>query len=394
MEGPGNLSKLDYDSVEHVRALTPLHIGISRRLDYGKGPQRYAEMRMEDATGVAQAVVKGQIVLRRTPKGARSIKAQFLELDRHVFHLTLQYFTEQTGRPHTSSFPLRGHEIQLLLDFFGDLKRVHLTPGRLTIEPGALDHKHFTDDALVAAIRSKPDLAAEIVETNATSRDVKAIAYRRRSLEKFARLLDDSDYFDEEVRKDRGRSPEHVWQAFFEQNQWIFGYGLSYIFLSSVDPNRLKAAVSGYSIAWKGKEPDALMKTRGAVSALCLIELKTHRTPLLRPKPTRSGAFGASQDLTDAISQSLASVLGAERQLREVFTPTNAMGDPLSEPIYNYRPRAYLIAGRLAEFHADQGINAEKFSSFEAFRRSLTLPEIITFDELYERAAFIVDHPV
>jgi hypothetical protein len=394
MEVPGTRSQLDYDSVEYVQSLTPLEINISRRLEYGRGPLRYAEMRMEDGDGVAQAVVKGEIVLRRTSKGARSIKAQFLEFDRRVYQLTLQYFTERTGRPHTSSFPLRGDEIELLLNFVEDLKRVHLTPGRLVIEPGALEHERFTDDALVAAIRKKPDLAAEIVETNATSRDVKAIAYRRRSLERFAKLLEDDDYFDEEVRRDRSQSPEHVWQSFFEENQWIFGYGLSYIFLSSVDANRLKAAVSGYSIAWKGKEPDAVMKTRGAVSALCLIELKTHRTSLVRPKPTRSGAFGPHQDLTDAISQSQASVMGAERQLREIFTPTDAMGDPLSEPIYNYRPRAYLVAGRLSEFHAEHGINAEKFGSFEAFRRSLTSPEIITFDELYERAAFIVDHPV
>lgn len=275
-----------------------------------------------------------------------------------------------------------------------DLKRVHLTPSRLVIEPGALQHKHFTDDALVAAIRDKPDLAAEIIETNATSRDVKAIAYRRKSLEQFARLLGEDDYFDQEIKTTPGQSAERVWQSFFERNQWIFGYGLSYIFLSSVDPNRLKTAVAGYSIAWKGKEPDAVMRTRGAVSALCLIELKTRRTSLLRTHPTRSGAYGPHQDLTDAISQSQASVMGAEGQLREVFTPTDAMGNPFSEPIYNYRPRAYLVAGRLSEFCAEHGINAEKYSSFEAFRRNLTSPEIITYDEVYERAAFIVEHPV
>lgn len=393
MEAADYMSHLDYHSVEYVEALTPLEINVSRRLDYGRGPQRYAEMRMEDSSGIAQALVKGEIVLRRTPKGARSIKAQFLELDRNVYQLNLQYFTEKSGKPHSSSFPLHGEEIQLLLGFIADLKKAHLTPGRLVIEPGALEHERFTDAALVAAIRGKPDLAAEIVETKATSRDVKAIAYRRRSLERFARLLNDEQYFDEETRRDGRHSPERVWQRFFEQNKWIFGYGLSYIILSSVDPDRLKAAVSGYSIAWKGKEPDALMKTRGAISSLCLIELKTHRTPLLRSTPTRSGAFGASADLTDAISQSQASVSGAERQLREVFTPTDATGDPLSEPIYNYRPRAYLVAGRLSEFRAELGTNSEKFCSFEAFRRNLTSPEIITFDELYERAAFIVDHP-
>lgn len=37
------------------------------------------------------------------------------------------------------------------------------------------------------------------------------------------------------------------------------------------------------------------------------------------------------------------------------------------------------------------GVNEEQFVSFELFRRQLTAPEIITFDELYERARFIVE---
>ena len=35
-------------------------------------------------------------------------------------------------------------------------------------------------------------------------------------------------------------------------------------------------------------------------------------------------------------------------------------------------------------------MNEDKFSSFELFRQNQTNPEIITFDELYERAKFIV----
>lgn len=36
------------------------------------------------------------------------------------------------------------------------------------------------------------------------------------------------------------------------------------------------------------------------------------------------------------------------------------------------------------------GVNENKFSSFELFRQSQMNPEIITFDELYERAKYIV----
>lgn len=36
--------------------------------------------------------------------------------------------------------------------------------------------------------------------------------------------------------------------------------------------------------------------------------------------------------------------------------------------------------------------NNDKFVSFELFRKSISTPEIITFDELYERAKCIIDN--
>jgi hypothetical protein len=60
--------------------------------------------------------------------------------------------------------------------------------------------------------------------------------------------------------------------------------------------------------------------------------------------------------------------------------------------VFSYRPKSYLIIGNLSEFKTDLGINQEKYSSFELLRKNMISPEIITFDELYERAKFIVFH--
>jgi hypothetical protein len=50
-----------------------------------------------------------------------------------------------------------------------------------------------------------------------------------------------------------------------------------------------------------------------------------------------------------------------------------------------------LVVGRLSEFESDAGgTNEAKFRSFELCRRHITRPEILTFDELFERAKFIV----
>ena len=59
--------------------------------------------------------------------------------------------------------------------------------------------------------------------------------------------------------------------------------------------------------------------------------------------------------------------------------------------LYFYQPKSFLVVGSLAEFEGEHGINEDKYSSFELFRKNINNPEIITFDELYERAKFIVE---
>lgn len=131
------------------------------------------------------------------------------------------------------------------------------------------------------------------------------------------------------------------------------------------------------------------MKIRGAVNALCFAEIKTHQTPLLQNNAYRSGAWLPSSELTGGVAQSHATVHAALRQIGDRLDVT-VDGNPTGEQIYGFDPRAYLVIGRLSEFMTDRGLNEEKYRSFEYFRRNVRRPEIITFDELYERAALIV----
>ena len=52
--------------------------------------------------------------------------------------------------------------------------------------------------------------------------------------------------------------------------------------------------------------------------------------------------------------------------------------------------RSFLIIGSLSQFVGEHGISEEQYRSFELLRRNMNNPEVITFDELYERARFIV----
>jgi hypothetical protein len=73
------------------------------------------------------------------------------------------------------------------------------------------------------------------------------------------------------------------------------------------------------------------------------------------------------------------------------FSPTQPDGAPTGERLFNIRPKAFLIVGRLAEFETPTGLNEPKVRSFELYRRHTDSPEILTFDELLSRARFIVE---
>lgn len=65
---------------------------------------------------------------------------------------------------------------------------------------------------------------------------------------------------------------------------------------------------------------------------------------------------------------------------------TDNKGNPTGEDVFLYNPKSYIVIGNLKQFIAEKGINEDKYSSFEIFRRHLTSTEVITFDELYMRA--------
>ena len=137
-----------------------------------------------------------------------------------------------------------------------------------------------------------------------------------------------------------------------------------------------------------------MLKTAGIVNSLCLVEIKTPDTPLLETTPYRSDCWAASRELSGAISQSQKTIQKTLENVAvsPVLRPTNGHGDPTGEEVFSYRPKSFLVIGRLSEFTAALGTNREKFASFQLLRRNFFEPEIITFDELYNRACFIVSN--
>lgn len=336
-----------------------------------------------------------EIALRVTDGERQEIKAKFYEDTRGIFTLTLQKYTLPSGMPHQAYFTFVGSEISTLYNFLRNIEILPLsTEGSQKLDDKFVEELVLTHDQALRLISSQPDLVAELLKNQVTAQDVKELGRRRAQLATFEKLLTNPTFFDE-TRESLGPNtrPEDVWQDFFEKNTWIFGYGLNYFFNSALDGKRLEQLVSGYDIAGSGKRIDALLKTRGIVSALAFGEIKTHMTPLMKKvaQPYRTECWQVADELNGGIAQVQKTVQLALENIGSRLDVKARNGDPTGESMSLYQPKAFLVTGTLSEFQTEHGINMEKYSSFELFRQSLNNPEIVTFDELYERAKFIVE---
>lgn len=224
--------------------------------------------------------------------------------------------------------------------------------------------------------------------------DIRDMQEKRAQLQAFQCLLDDEAFF--RSRIEGGAPPESVWQGFFQENQWIFGFGLNYLFNTPLQGGKLEQVVAGHSVKGAGKRVDALLSTNGMISSLCFAEIKTHRKPLLRQvkMPYRPDAWAISDELAGGIAQLQRTVQVSMENLKTSLTVKNEEGYDCGEKLYMYKPKSFLIIGTLAEFTNENGsIHEAKFSSFQMFRNALSDVQVITFDELYERAKGLIGPP-
>ncbi len=213
-------------------------------------------------------------------------------------------------------------------------------------------------------------LLTAIKEQNLSEEDLNIISGRIEGLEIFKdNLFGDSDW------------NEPDWQRFFEQNTWIFGYGLDYKFLKIL---QREATVSNVTVA--GREAVNVDFLVGNEHFTVLVELKRPDTPLFKNSKNRSGSWQLSDDLIDATTQILEQK--AEWQVKSQIQQYDTDGNLITQKTID--PKSILVIGNTSEFSGSMLQDRIKAETFEMYRRNLRNIEIITFDELYNRAKFIV----
>jgi hypothetical protein len=278
-------------------------------------------------------------------------------------------------------------QLKAFLSFISEIDLKGITEKRLKI----LDDQELDTDSIrsIKTLLSKNG-GAELVETLInegiiSSKDIVNTAFRKRGLQIFSDLKNNSEYWKTyaEANGLKKHSEEKVWQYFFEKNQWIFGYGLDYryqeilqreVHLSDAELDGSNSVIGDYLLG------DNFFTT--------FVELKKPSTPLFANKGNRSNSWRLSNDLIDSVSQIL------EHKASGLIRLDNNQyvnGEPLKQKAYD--SKVILIIGDWSELEKSGSTQERniKRKTFELFRRDSRNIEILTFDELFERACFIAE---
>jgi hypothetical protein len=381
---------------DYIPFSKPTRVYVSKEFPSAANPKRPARFIwrvFQSGERDGLVVVKGEVVLRATPSGRQQVKALFYVDNREVDHVMVQRFSTDSDKPRLASYlSLRGDEIRRVAGLFKLIESGKFEgEDKVRIEEADLDQFVVSEGAARTLARSNRKLIIDIAQHEVTEQDIVAVAYRKKVLDRFRRMIEDSSFFQSEKNRLSKAKDEDVWQALFEENPWIFGYGLFYVFTSQLDEKKLEQIVAGTSVAGHGKRADGLLRTRGRISSLCFVEIKTPSTPLLDKNTYRPDTWAASRELAGAVAQAHRTVQVAEKSIGTRLETNDQDGDPTGETAFLFRPRSVVVVGGLQQFVSENGVNEPKFSSFELFRRQMSSPEVMTFDELYERARFIVE---
>ncbi len=364
--------------------------------DYGQ-PARFV-YKVFDPEGESQAVYDGsEWVVSETEKGRYQVKLLVAREAGAVKELWVERVPANDAQGQVRvRLNLGRDDANRLIQLLRNLDHIPVEGGHTVRVDDALVQDLFANpDSLVELYHRDPDRFRQLITDDAAARDVVALAHRREQVDRFRRLLDDPNYFEVEltqVSTPAQRKPETVWQRFFEENPWVLGVSLAGQLLTSWDQARLEQSVVGSSVTGGGKVTDALLRTSGRVRSMVFAEFKRHDVSLLR-REYRGGCWSVSEDVAGGVAQAQGTVQQAVRDIGDRLADlANDRSEIPGRFTYLYRPRSFLIVGKLDDLIGEAGgDHVERIRSFELFRASITEPEVLTYDEVLARAEWIVD---
>ena len=285
-------------------------------------------------------------------------------------------------------------------DFIKEADLKGISERRIKLGSEAIDELDEATTKKLKTLLSTDDgqgvVLALLNEGAITSLDIVNVGYRKTQLAVFKRLLDEQDYWktygneekekDEKLKLDTSKE-EKIWQHFFKKNPWIFGYGLDYQYLSIL---QTESVVKGSDVS--GKEEEQLDTLAATANYTVLVELKKPSTELFENEKNRSNSWRLSKNLFWAVSQILEYKASHIIEWQDESKKYDGSGKAIEQKALD--PKTVLIIGRDSMFSGtDKEIDIKK-RTFELYCRDSRNVKILTYDELYRRAEFIVTKAV
>jgi len=217
---------------------------------------------------------------------------------------------------------------------------------------------------------------------------------RQQTIVQFSELLFEQKFdeyrarYHDQVTKQEGE--EAVWHHFLKSNLWIIGLGVDIRFIREL----ISQANVGTPDTDGAGSPNA--DFLGITDYTLLVELKTANLDIFttsKQKTARANTWSFSAAFIDGISQCLGqkSDWDKNHNSKNISVTDGQILDQRKARTVD--PKTILIVGnRAREFPEDQCTREIecKRDTFERFRRNNRNVDIVTFDELYEKAYYIV----
>lgn len=237
------------------------------------------------------------------------------------------------------------------------------------------------------------DLKELLKLSDLNSTDIKELTFenRKKNLKAFYYLLKNKDNAFEKYRNkfSVSQGEESIWHHFLKNNDWILGLNSDIKFIREFFDEQ-KVGIENSKGAGSPKT-DIL----GISDFTLLIELKHSNTKifkLVKGEKSRANTWDFTADFIEGVSQCLGQKFSLDKNY-DVKNYISDEGKRLRKDLHRtLDPKAiFIIGNRCAEFpHDDDDTNIVKSETFERFRRNSRNVEIITFDELFEKAYHII----
>lgn len=236
-----------------------------------------------------------------------------------------------------------------------------------------------------------------ILKADLKENDIKSITFenRKKTIRVFLYLLKNNVTYGKlslEYYKDKYNlqdAKESVWHYFLKKNDWILGL--------NVDIKFIRDLYDEQKVGIENSKGSGSPKTDllGISDYTTLIELKHSETNIFKKEKTsksRTNTWDFTSDFIEGVSQCLGQKFALDKNYK-LKDFTNNDGELIDQSkIRTIDPKTVFIIGiRKREFpHDSISEHYIKSETFELFRRNNRNIDIITFDELFERAYHIV----